>query len=92
MINAPQIEPITTLSRNHKEMLRRVKGGPVYLTQHGKSAAVLLSPEYWAAVGDELSRLRRIVEGDKGFAAIRAGDFVDYDNIDQELAHRAASS
>jgi prevent-host-death family protein len=63
MIVSPQIEPITALARDHKAMLRKVQANsPIFLTQHGRSAAVLLSPEHWAFIASRLEELEDKVD------------------------------
>ena len=63
MIVSPQIEPITALARDHKAMLAKVNANsPIFLTQHGKSAAVLVSSEHWAYIASRLEELEDIVD------------------------------
>ena len=43
MTYIPQMEPITTLKKNHLNVLKKLGNGPVFLSQRSKMAAVLLS-------------------------------------------------
>jgi prevent-host-death family protein len=86
MQRAPQVEPISNLQRSHLELLRKLDKGPVFLSQRGNLAAALISIADWDRMADELNRLRRMVEFDRQFAQVRAGNFVDMDNLDHELA------
>ena len=86
MIDAPQIEPVSTLVRNYISIFAKLKNGPVFLAQHSKPAAVLVSVEDWKATVEELKRARRTLEMDRQFAEARAGNYVDYDDLDKELA------
>jgi PHD/YefM family antitoxin component YafN of YafNO toxin-antitoxin module len=92
MILTPQIQPISELARDHKTLLRKLKSGPVFLAQRGRPAAVVVSPQQWDSIATELSRLRRIVEGDRQFAEIRAGNYVGFDDLDQALEAMNARS
>jgi PHD/YefM family antitoxin component YafN of YafNO toxin-antitoxin module len=87
----PQIEAVSNLARNYKALLAKCKNGPVFLVQNSQEAAVMVSPAEWRATAAELARLRRTVEMDRQFAEIRAGNYVDYDDLDKELAKMAAA-
>jgi prevent-host-death family protein len=56
------IQPITEFRANAAQMIGRVQetGEPMYLTQHGKSAAVLLDVEAYEALIDQIELLRDI--------------------------------
>lgn len=82
MIQTPQIEPVTNMARDHKSVLAKLKKGPVFLAQRSKPAAVLVAPALWDEMTAELSRLRRMVEFDRQFAEMDAGN-VEVFNINQ---------
>jgi hypothetical protein len=79
MVLTPQIEPITTLARDHRALVAKLKAGPVFLAQRSRPAAVVVSPETWDELIKELSRLRRTLEMDRQLAQMRAGDYVEFD-------------
>jgi antitoxin StbD len=54
----PDLLPISELRQRQNEILRRIETSPVVLTQHGRAAAVLVSPECWNAIVEELEDLR----------------------------------
>jgi prevent-host-death family protein len=56
------IQPITEFRANAAQMIGRVQetGEPMSLTQHGKSAAVLLDVEAYEALIDQIELLRDI--------------------------------
>ena len=60
MYSAPQIEPVTTMARNHKLLLNKLKDGPVFLTQRGTEAAVMVSAEEWRAIVKRLETLEQV--------------------------------
>lgn len=71
-----QSEPITQLQRIYRSILQRLAKGPVMLLQRSSMAAIMVSPEQWNAMTSELERLRRVVQSDKDFADMRAGQYV----------------
>lgn len=82
MNRVPQIASITELRNNHLALLKRLDNGPVILAQHSQPVAVIVTPEQWNEQSDELQRLRRIIEGDRQFAEIAAGDHVEFNLAD----------
>jgi hypothetical protein len=80
------------MSRDHKSVLRQLEHGPVFLAQRSEAVAVLVSPELWDSMTDELSRMRRIIKGTRQLTKIRAGNYIELDNLDQELAAMDARS
>jgi PHD/YefM family antitoxin component YafN of YafNO toxin-antitoxin module len=83
MIQTPQIEPVTQLVKNHKGIFAKLEKGPVFLAQRSRTAAVMLSPAQWDEMTAELSRLRRIIEGDRQLAEMHAGNYVTVDTFDK---------
>ena len=76
----PQIESVTTLSRDFKSVLEKLSHGPVFIAQRSEPAAVVLSVGDYAKITneqEELKRLRRIVQYDQQFAEIRAGNYTE---------------
>ena len=56
------IQPVTEFRANAAQFIEQVQqtGQPVILTQHGRSAAVLLDVESYEAMVDELALLRDV--------------------------------
>ncbi len=56
------IQPVTEFRANAAQYIEQVQetGEPVILTQHGRSAAVLLNVESYEAMTDELALLRDV--------------------------------
>ena len=86
MNRLPQMTGVTTLRNDYPKIIKMLLNGPVVLNQRSKPVAVIVAPEQWDAQADELARLRRIVEGDKHFAEMRAGKFLTQEELDRELA------
>ena len=72
-----QTDTITSMQKNYNLVLDKLSKGPVLLLQRSTMAAVMIDPEQFNAMTEELSRLRRIVAADKDFAAIAAGNYTD---------------
>ncbi len=78
MYSTPQFEPVTTLVRNHKALLEKLKDGPVFLTQRGNEAAVIVSAAEWRAIVNRLDALEqaqcqtRLERSNREYAAIQA--------------------
>lgn len=76
----PQIEPITSMTRDHKSVLSKLKAGPVFLAQRSSPAAVLLSVrdyERLMLAESELQHIKRMMTADSDFAAMRQGAFFE---------------
>lgn len=82
----PQVVPVSDLRTRHVETFHLLKDGPVVLAQRSRPAAVLISFEDWDETARELARLRRIILADRHFAEMKAGDYVDLDDLDKALA------
>ncbi len=54
MMQAPQVEPISNLRRDHVAVLNKLKKGPVFLAQRGTLAAALVSIEEWNRIAARL--------------------------------------
>ena len=56
------IQPVTEFRNNAAQFIQQVRetGEPMYLTQHGRSAAVLLDVAAYEAMMDEIALLRDV--------------------------------
>lgn len=71
---APQIVPISDLRNRHTDVLKQLKNGPVFLTQHGRGSAVLLSLEQWNQIDEEIEELRDVIAVLKNRLAVAKGE------------------
>ena len=80
MPKLPQIVPITDLRQDAAAVLDRVKNSaePVVITQRGRAAAVLLSPEMYERSEQERQMLRLLARGER---EIRKNRGVDLDKV-----------
>lgn len=65
------IRPVTEFRANASQFIAQVREtrAPVYLTQHGKGAAVLLDVDAYEAMTDELALLRHVLTSEREIAA-----------------------
>jgi prevent-host-death family protein len=80
MPKLPRIVPITDLRQDAAAVLERVKDSaePIVITQRGRAAAVLLSPEVFERSEQERQMLRALARGERD---IRKNRGVDLDRV-----------
>lgn len=83
------IQPVTEFRANAARFIEQVQatGEPVILTQHGRSAAVLLDVASYEAVMDELALLRDVREAE---AQVAAGKGAGHAAVAKKLRARLA--
>ncbi len=71
MPSAPKIIPISDLRQNASEVVKSVSSSrePVFITQRGRAAAVMVSMEVYKNAQHELDILRLLARGEKEIAA-----------------------
>jgi antitoxin YefM len=74
------IRPVTEFRANTSAMIEQMHSSrrPLVLTQHGRSAAVLLDPEVYEGLVDELELLRSLSISE---AQIAAGQVIPHDEV-----------
>lgn len=79
MRKLPLIVPITDLRQDAAAVLERLRdsGEPVVITQRGRAAAVLLSPEVYERSEQERELLRRLARGELEIREDRGVDLND---------------
>jgi prevent-host-death family protein len=65
----PELAPISDLRLRQSELLSRLDKGPVVLTQRGRAAVVLVDPDYWNQVMEELEDLRDALDAVEAYDA-----------------------
>ena len=78
------IVPLAKFKASASEIIRQLRAGqrPVVITQHGKPAAVLITPELF----DELSERERLLLAVRdGMADLEAGRVVEDDALSEHL-------
>ena len=81
MQQMPQIEPVTKLVRNHKELLDQAQKRPVVLTQNGHARVVVVSIEKWDEIALELQMLKAYNE----YCRKKSNGLLDHYVTEEEL-------
>lgn len=83
------IQPVTEFRANAAQFIEQVQttGEPVILTQHGRSAAVLLDVESYESMMDELALLRDVRTAEEQVAA---GKGLTHASVTKKLRARLA--
>jgi prevent-host-death family protein len=54
----PELVPISEMRTHQAAILEQLKQGPIVLTHHSKAAAVMIDPEQWNRLMEELEDAR----------------------------------
>ena len=85
MAKTPKIIPISDLRQKTREVLKDVSSGdPVFITQRGRAAAVMVSMKAYEHSQHELDILRLLARGEK---EIEAGTGYKLDDVLKEADH-----
>ena len=58
MNKIPELVPISSLRHQQNQILDKIADQPVILTQHGRARAVLIDPDQWNQLIEELEDLQ----------------------------------
>ncbi len=77
MGKVPNIIPITDLRQDAAGVLQRVRASrePVFITQRGRAAAVMMSAEEYERLEHDREMLRLLARGEKDIAEGKTEDF-----------------
>ena len=91
MPKAPRIIPISDLRQNASEVVKSVSSSrePVFITQRGRAAAVMVSMEVYKNSQQEIDILHLLARGEKEIAADTGYDF---DDVLKEADHYLEAS
>jgi prevent-host-death family protein len=92
LTQTPQIEPITTLARDHKKVLSRLTKGPIFLAQRSQPTAVLVSIEQWDEIVKYVQELEAIAESERIVREIErdSSTLVSHDELKHKLVEKRA--
>jgi prevent-host-death family protein len=62
MDTVPELVPISEIRKRQSEILVQLHDNPVILTQRGRAAAVLVSPEQWNRLIVRIKELEQTLE------------------------------
>lgn len=60
MNKVPELVPISEMRTHQAAILEQLKQGPIVLTHHSKAAAVLVDPNHWNRLLEQLEDVRDI--------------------------------
>ena len=82
----PDLVPISELRLRQSEVLERLPEGPVLLTQHGRAAAVLVTPEQWNEIIEHLEFLEDSLDAIEMRERIDAGEepVIDWSEVEAD--------
>jgi prevent-host-death family protein len=83
----PELMPISELRLRQNEVLSKLPEGAVVLTQHGRAVAVLVSPQQWNNLIEELEDLEDVLEAAEIKRRIETGEeaVTEWSEIEAEL-------
>jgi prevent-host-death family protein len=90
----PYTIPISDLRFHQTQVIDRLAEAPVVLTKQGRAAAVLVSPEYWNRVIEELEDFADALVVAQAKLALARGeeDLVEWDEVKRELGEVALNA
>jgi PHD/YefM family antitoxin component YafN of YafNO toxin-antitoxin module len=89
-MNIPQIEPITTMAKDHKAVLAMLHSGPVILAQRSRPAAVLLSISDYEKMMTRLQHLELLAEARRNLARaeVEPATLISHDDLKRLLTEQ----
>jgi len=85
-LDVNNIRPLTDFGNKMKEYIKEINEHkkPIVLTQHGKSAAVLLSAEKFQEMQDQIEFMRKVAQGLEDYKSGRVHSIQDtFDAVDR---------
>lgn len=80
--------PVSELRTQQAAILHQLQQTPVLLTQRGQGAGVLVHPDTWNKVVEQLEHLLHLELLRQRAAEIARGEFVTFEELEQGLAER----
>lgn len=74
MNTLPKMASISELRHNHLDVFAQLAGGPVVIANRNQPTAVLVSPEQWDAIAEELEDLRDTIAGLEALLRLERGE------------------
>ncbi len=90
MARVPVIIPISDLRQDAASVVKRVKASnePIVITQRGRAAAIMVSPEAYETAEKERQILLALANGEKDIAADRGVDLdVAFRKVDEVISN-----
>ncbi len=90
-IDVKNIKPLTDFRNNIKKYINELKTNknPIILTQHGKSAAVLVDPDKFQELQDQIEFMRKVA---LGLDDVKKGRLHSFDEVFGDTKHIISNS
>ena len=85
-LDIKNIKPLTDFRNHIKQYIKELNTTkkPIILTQHGKSAAVLLDAEHYQDITDQIEFMRKVATGLEDYKQNRIHDATEvFDDVDK---------
>ena len=86
----PKMASISELRHNHLDVFAQLAGGPVVIANRNQPTAVLVSPEQWDAIAEELDDLRDTITGLEALLRLERGEGETSELTAEQLTEWAA--
>jgi len=80
--------PVSDLRTRQAAIIQQLQDTPILLTQRGQGAGVLVHPDTWNKMVEQLEHLLHIELLRQRAADIVSGDYVTFEELEQELDSR----
>jgi prevent-host-death family protein len=80
--------PVSELRTHQAEILNQLQQTPVLLTQRGQGAGVLVHPDTWNKVMEQLEHLLHLELLRQRAAEAARGEYVTFEELEQTLSER----
>lgn len=80
--------PVSDLRNRQAEIIAELTHTPVMLTNRGEGTGVLVNPNAWNALLDEIERLRHIVKLQQISKRMSEGDFLSKEEVEMALTEK----
>lgn len=77
--------PVTELRTRQPEIFDELKNAPILLTRQGHSAGVLVHPDTWNQLVEDLRRYQRLVRIERARRDMDAGNSYTYEQVEAML-------
>jgi len=78
--------PVSDLRNKQAETIAQLDKSPLLLTRDGRGAGVLVHPDQWNQIMNEMARLQRMIRADQILAEMKTGKYLTQEQFDKSLA------
>ena len=80
--------PVSDLRNRQSEIIAELDSTPVMLTNRGEGTGVLVKPEIWNSLLDEIEQLRQVVKLQQISKRMAEGDYLTKEEVEAALRER----